>query len=492
MTRPDRRSGGRPRSDVGHGGTATRRDAPRGGAPTPTEARRLALDVLRRVEDDGAYADVALAAALAASDLDARDRAFAARLVYGTLAWRGRLDWHLGQLATRPPEALDPPVRRVLRLGLYQIVLLDRVPAHAAVATSVDLAKDVAPAAAGLVNAVLRRATRERATLPLPDPSDPARHLAVAYSHPEWLVARWLEMLGPEETPLLLAADNEAAPTVLRARQGTRDRLIADLRAQGIAAAPGRWAPDAVVVEAAAPQILAGWRRGDFTVQSEASQLVALLVDPPPGARVLDACAAPGGKTTHLAELAGDGALVVALERHPRRAVTVAATARRLGVAVDGPDGAGGAAARGLGVATLAADARQPPLALATRFDRILVDAPCTGLGTLRAHPEVRWSRTADDVRRLADLQLAILDGVTPLLAPGGVLVYATCTISREENEDLVARWLAAHGDVEREHAAAHLPSAAASLVDAAGALRTFPHRHGLDGFYAVRVRRRT
>jgi 16S rRNA (cytosine967-C5)-methyltransferase len=443
---------------------------------TGTDARGVALAVLRRVERDGAYADVALNAALAESRLDTRDRALAARLVYGTLAWQGRLDWHLAQLAARPADALDPAVRAVLRLGLYQLLLLDRIPAHAAVATSVDLAKGVAPAAAGLVNAVLRRAAREGAALPLPDAADPVRHLAVAYSHPEWLVARWLEAFGAEETRLLLAADNEAAPTVLRARPGGRDRLLADLAAQEIAATPGRHAPDAVVVESAAPQLLSGYARGDFTVQSEASQLVARLVDPPAGARVLDACAAPGGKATYLAELAGDAGLVLALDVRPRRAATIAAGGHRLGVAR---------------LAVAAADARRLPLAPALRFDRILVDAPCSGLGTLRAHPEMRWSRGPADVRRLATLQAEILDAATPHLAPGGALVYATCTIAPEENEQVVEHWLAAHPELERENAATHLPPGAAALVDASGALRTFPHRDGLDGFYAVRVRRR-
>ncbi|TMA78528.1 MAG: 16S rRNA (cytosine(967)-C(5))-methyltransferase RsmB [Deltaproteobacteria bacterium] len=426
----------------------TAADGPRGSS-TGVVPRGVALAVLRRVERDHAYADVALNAALAESTLDARDRALAARLVYGTLAWQGRLDWHLARLAARPVDALDPELRSILRLGLYQLLLLDRIPAHAAVATSVELAKGAAPAAAGLVNAVLRRAAREGKALPLPDAANTVRHLAVAYSHPEWLVARWLDAFGPNETRRLLAADNEAAPTVVRARLGGRDRLLADFAAQGVDATPARYAPDAVVVDSAAPQLLAGHARGDFVVQSEASQLVARLLDPPPGTRVLDACAAPGGKATYLAELAGDGGLVLACDVRPRRASTIAAVARRLGIA------------------------------------RLT-------LGTLRAHPEVRWSRTPADVHRLAALQAEILDAVTPHLAHGGALVYATCTISPEENEQVVDRWLARHPELERENAAKLLPPAAAAFVDADGALRTLPHRDGLDGFYAVRVRRRT
>ncbi len=454
----------------------TAADGPRGSS-TGVATRRVALAVLRRVERDRAYADVALNAALAESTLDARDRALAARLVYGTLAWQGRLDWHLAHLAARPVAALDLELRVILRLGLYQLLLLDRIPPHAAVATSVELAKRAAPVATGLVNAVLRRAAREGKALPLPDAADTVRHLAVAYSHPEWLVARWLDAFGPNETRRLLAADNEAAPTVVRARLGGRDRLLADFAAQGVDATPARYAPDAVVVDSAAPQLLAGHARGDFVVQSEASQLVARLLDPPPGTRVLDACAAPGGKATYLAELAGDGGLVLACDVRPRRASTIAAVARRLGIAR---------------LTVAAADARRPPLAPGTQFDRILVDAPCTGLGTLRAHPEVRWSRTPADVHRLAALQAEILDAVTPHLAHGGALVYATCTISPEENEHVVDRWLARHPELERENAAGFLPPSATALIDPDGALRTLPHRDALDGFYAVRVRRRT
>jgi 16S rRNA (cytosine967-C5)-methyltransferase len=212
-------------------------------------------------------------------------------------------------------------------------------------------------------------------------------------------------------------------------------------------------------------------------VQSEASQLVARLVAPAPGMAVLDACAAPGGKATYLAELMGGRGLVVALDRRRPGAAAVARAARRLGLAR---------------VAAAVADARTAARLLAgRRFERILVDAPCTGLGTLRAHPEIRWTRAPGDPARLAALQIEILDGVTPLLAPGGAAVYAACTITREENEDVVGRWLARHPELEREDAARDLPSEAAGLVDAEGALRTLPHRDGLDGFYAVRVRRR-
>ena len=442
-------------------------------------ARALALDVLLRVQGGTVHADATLADALAASGLSTRDRALASRLVYGTLAWQARLDWHLTRWTARPLPTLDPAVLVVLRLGAYQLLMLDRVPDHAAVATSVDLAKARLPAAAGLVNAVLRRAVRERGQVALPDPErEPAAHLGIALSHPEWLVERWLARFGPEATRALLAADNEPAPTVLRARPGGRDELIARLAAAGLACEPGRFAPDAVRVDAVDPHALPGFAAGEFSVQGEASQLVALLLDARPGTRVLDACAAPGGKTTALAERMEDRGMVVALDHRPRGARAIARNAARL---------------RLRGIAPVVLDARAAAAAFAPRsFVRILVDAPCSGFGTLRAHPEIRWRRGPADVARLAAQQRAILDAVTPLLEPGGVLVYATCSLLDEENEDVVRAWLAAHPELVRERADEHLPDTARALVDASGALVTLPHRDGLDGFYAVRVRSRS
>ncbi len=447
-------------------------------AVDPLAARALAMEVLLRVEGEGAHADAALATALPRANLSGRDRAFATRLVYGSLAWQGRLDWQLARLASRDPATLDPAVRSALRLGLYQVSQLDRVPPHAAVATSVELAKRRVPAATGFVNAILRRAVRERAHLPLPDPElDPTHHLAVAYSHPDWLVARWQARFGMQATRALLAADNEAAPTTLRARPGDRDELIARLRAAGVECAPGAVAPDAVRLDAVDPHALPGWLAGDFSVQSEASQLIAYLLAPRAGMRVLDACAAPGGKATHIAELMDDRGLVVALDHRRRSAAVVADNARRL---------------RLRSVAALVLDARAASAALArASFDRVLVDAPCSGLGTLRAHPEIRWRRQPADLARLAERQRAILEGVTPLVRAGGVIVYATCTLTEEENEGVVRAWLDAHPELAQETASAHLPVAAHGLVDGGGALVTLPHRDGLDGFYAVRVRRR-
>ncbi len=441
------------------------------------DARRLAWQVLAAVEQ-GAFADAALARRLRAESLEPRDRALAAQLVYGTLAWQGQLDAAIAQ-ARRDPLRLDPPLRVLLRMALFQLVHLDRVPDFAAVDTAVELSKDLkGGAASGLVNAVLRRFLRAGKQIDIPPrPADLAGHLAIAYSHPRWVVEMWLAELGAAETEALLAADNTPAPTVLRVtpRGGGVERVCDACTARGIDARPTAYAPCGVrVVPSGDPAELPGYREGWFALQGEASQLVAALLGVGAGQQVLDLCAAPGGKTLAVAEGIGTGR-VVAIDRHRRGLVHARREARRLGVSA---------------VEWLQADAAAPPLAPRWRADAVLVDAPCSGLGTLRQHPEIRWRRTPRDVRDLSALQRRLLDVAAPYVARDGVLVYATCTIARAENAAVIEEFLAAHRDFARDDPRLHLPPAAHGLIDADGALRTFPHRDGLDGFFAVRLKR--
>jgi 16S rRNA (cytosine967-C5)-methyltransferase len=429
--------------------------------------------VLVRVETTEAFADVLLRDRLARARLGALDQALATRLVYDTLAWQGRLDHHLEALLRTPLAALDPVVRAALRLGLYQLLFLDRVPAYAAVDASVRLARRAGVGAAGLVNAVLRRAAAlGRGGLPLPDPRlDPLGRLAIEWSHPRWLVERWAAELGRDELPALLAANNVRGATALRANRlrTTREALLAELEAAGVAATASRWAADGVVVARGGARLrkLRTWGEGRFAFQSEAAQLVVPLLSPAPGMRLLDACAAPGGKAVQAATLLGARGLVLALDQRPGGVRRIRAEAGRLGASRVFP---------------LAGDARCPPLA--GRFDAILVDAPCSGLGTLRRHPEVRWRRRPEDIPRLAALQRDILAGVAPLVRPGGILVYAVCSLTRSENEDVVAWLCATHRGFAVEPAAA--PGDTATRE---GFLRTLPHRHDLDGFFAARLR---
>jgi 16S rRNA (cytosine967-C5)-methyltransferase len=434
--------------------------------------------VLTAVED-GAFADAVLGSTLRGAHLDPRDRALATQLVYGTLAWQGLLDHVLARLG-REPRRLDPDVRTLLRLALFQIIKLDRVPEFAAVDTAVDLAKTIKGGApSGLVNAILRRFLREGRSLALPPESDRARHLAVATSHPRWLVERWLDELGLDDAPALLASDNEPAPTTLRVltARGSREHLIAALADAQVAARPTQYAADGLILESAAdPIALPGWREGWFTVQGEASQLVAAMLGAAPGARVLDVCAAPGGKALAAAGTVGPAGLTVALDPHHAGLARLRAEAGRLG----------------LRVARVRADATRLPLANGAHFDAVLVDAPCSGLGTLRQHPEIRWRRQPADVAALAALQTRLLAAAASHVRPGGALVYATCTISRMENDAVVDAFLSAHAEFRPEDPRPFLPRPAHDLVDARGALRTFPHRHHLDGFFALRMTRAT
>jgi len=440
------------------------------------DARRLAFDVIERVEG-GAFCDVLVGETLTRHDLPTREAALFTRLVYGTITWQGRLDWTIAGLARRPLAEIDPPVRAALRLALFQLVMLERVPPHAAVHTAVEIAKARAGgAAARFANAVLRAALRAGGELPPPAAEEGlARALAVRWSHPEWLVARWLDELGAERVPALLAANNEPAPTVLRIdlRRSSRADAIAELAERGVTARPGELSPAAVVVESGARAALdLPWAMP----QGEASQLVAAMVAPEPGDRIADVCAAPGGKA---------GAIAEALPRDASGWIAAADRSRpgmRRVRALAAPEA-------GRRIAPLRADAARPPFPPAS-FDAVLLDAPCSGLGTLRAHPEIRWRRSAEDVARLAELQSRILRTAAALVRAGGSLVYATCTMLAAENEGVIDPFVAEHPGWTRTDARTVLPPSAAAVVDDRGALRTAPDHFALDGFYAVRLRR--
>jgi 16S rRNA (cytosine967-C5)-methyltransferase len=376
------------------------------------------------VEEQGAYADRALHGD--AKDLDARDRALAKRLVFGTVQRRGTLDWIIRQHVDRK---LDPQVRAALLLGLYQLLYTD-VPAHAAVAESVELAKP--SPGAKLVNAVLRKVQREG--VKLPSDSNP-KGAAIAHSHPEWLTVLWWDWLGAAETRALLAADNEPAELALRVNPLAGVEV--DL--------PGVREDDALIVEGPF-DVLAHplYAAGAITPQSRASQRVARALDPQAGERVLDLCAAPGGKTTHLAALMGDQGEIVAVEKHPQRAKALEIQAERM---------------RATSVRVHVGDAKAiTPGALGGTFDRVLVDPPCSGLGTLRTHPDLRWRATPEAIEVLRREQQAIVEAARSVLKPGGRLVYSTCTLS--PREEIVS------GEVTR----------------------TLPHRDGTDGFYIAVV----
>jgi len=446
--------------------------------PSVSVAREIAAEVLLRVERDQAYANAALQAALEnRPGLAARDVALASELVLGTLRRQLWLDHVIAAAADRPTEQLENLVLITLRLAAFQLLYMDRVPAHAAVHEAVELTKIHGLArASGFVNAVLRQIQRG----PKPGvPTDPIERLALEESHPLWLVRRWVERFGLDEARRLCAADNLPAPLTLRVNRltGTPEELLVRLqreRSEGTFE-PGRYSSVALTVSGAgAVTKLPGHREGLFQVQDEAAQLVGFWVGAGVGP-ALDVCAAPGGKACHLAELGAKP--VVALDLSARKLERVASEARRLG---------------NLPVICFAADARAPlPLARSSQ-QRILVDAPCSGLGTLRRHPELRYRRLPEDPGRLATLQWEILSSALDALAPGGLLTYAVCSGEPEEGSAQLARLLAEHPDLapDMPPAAGWAREGEADLVDRDGALATWPHRHGIDGFYAFRVRR--
>ncbi len=409
-----------------------------------TPARRVAFAVIRRVFEQDAYADRALHGE--AKGLDPRERALAMQLAFGTVQRRLSLDHMIAQLATRPVDELDPRTLAALRLGLYQLAFLDGVAAHAVVGESVELAKG-SSGGHKLVNAVLRRATRELPALPADDTPAGA---AIAHSYPPWLVELWWERFGADTTLGLLRAGNEAGELALRANAlvMTRDELAAALPVPTRPA--GDELPEGLVVEGPFDaHAHALWRDGAYAAQSRASMLVARALEPQPGERVLDLCAAPGGKTTHLAALMDNTGAIVAVERHAGRARALQRTCARL---------------RATTVEVIVQDAAR--YTTTDPFHRVLVDPPCSGLGTLQGHPDLRWRSSPETIERLARTQRNIVQAAVAALAPGGTLVYSTCTLSPRENEE--------------QAAAAGLRIGSERLV--------LPHRDRTDGFYIARM----
>lgn len=426
--------------------------------------------MLRRVFEQGAWADRALHGEARRRGLAGRERALATRLAYGAVQRVSTLDHVAAVLAGRPVERLDPPVRAALRLGLFQLAYLDRVPAHAAVAEAVELAKADAPRGAGLVNAVLRRGAREARPLVEALPDGTPAEAALRHSHPQWIAELWFDALGPAAARAALAADNEPAEAAVRANALRIDAagLAARLR---VAAHPAAGLPEGLVLDApldafATPE----WEAGLFMPQSRAAMAVARLLAPAPGERVLDLCAAPGGKTTHLAALMEGSGTVVAVERHPGRADALRRTAARMGAA-------------NVEVRTADAAVPQPD----GGYDRVLVDPPCSDLGTLASRPDARW-RKAGRPAALAAVQAAILRAGAAALRPGGTLVYSTCTISPTENEVLVEDFLADRPDFAADDLASDMPVWQHPTMPRH--LQTLPHRDRTEGFFIARLRR--
>jgi 16S rRNA (cytosine967-C5)-methyltransferase len=452
-----------------------------------TPARRVAFEVVRRTFERGAWTDRAFRSTVDRSRLSTRELAQAQRLAFGSVQRRGTTDHLIERLAARPVDALDPPVVAALRLGLYDLLFSDATPAHAAVDQAVELTKEAmgataqarrrGEAAAGLVNAVLRRAAAEGPALLENLVTTTPAEAAIALSYPEWLARMWWAELGADDALALMAAMNEPSETALRVNRLRADpvAVVEALRRAGVEAErPGAHdggplaPPEAVVVHGASGE--EGRRRieaGELVPQSRGSQAVVEILDPRPGERVLDLCAGPGIKTTAIAARMGNSGELIAVERDPRRASELGALAARAGAEC---------------VRVEVADARSADLG--SGYDRVLVDPPCSDLGTLASRPDARWRKTAEGIERLASLQRELLASGAASLRPGGTLVYSTCTVSARENEEIVSG--------ETGLAVDGLGTAHPELASAADPrfLQIRPDLHGTDGFFIARMRR--
>jgi len=445
----------------------------------------MALKVLYAIDAQQAYTDVALRQALGQSRLERRDRALVTECVYGVVRWQGRIDWRLQHVCHRPLDALTPWIRNILRLGAYQCLWMEGTPARAAVYEAVELARRYGHrGTARLVNGVLRALLRQHETHHLPDAERlPAAHLAVAGSHPQWLVERWLARYGWARTQAMCQTNNRPAGMMLRVHTlRTSAQALADrLRAEGVTEVEtGGLGPQALRVQGTSRlDYLPSYQEGLFQVQDSGAMLVAPLCDVRPGQRVLDACAAPGGKTTHLAQLMQDTGRIVALDAQPGRLRLLRQNLQRLHLTCITP---------------VAADATQV-LPLHDRhgvFDRILVDAPCSGLGVLRRHPDIKWRKTETDVRRLQAVQLALLHRLLPNLAPEGLLVYSVCSNEPEETHQVVQHVLHRHPELELHAIEPGYPQPLSVPSATAGTLDLTPEQLGTEGVFVARFRYRT
>ena len=415
------------------------------------------------------------------SRLELRDRRLVTELVYGILRLRGRVDFALARFCNQPLQRLQPEVLRLLRLGVYQLLELDRVPAHAAVNSTVELARELQlEGAVGFINGVLRSLDRGCADIPWPAPEKIKAYLQHVCSEPVWLTKELMRQLPNVEARALGESLATAPPLSLRVNRLKTDReaFLTALTAAGHRAHPCTFAPEGVTIDQRSENLLPGDAEGWYQVQDEASMLMAHLLDVHPGQRILDACAAPGGKTTHLAALTDNQAEISALDKYPRRVELIVEGGQRLGCS---------------SIRAQQWDLIESPNFLeGESFDRILLDAPCSGLGVLRRNPEGRWNKSPVNLRQLAGLQRQILDNIAPLLKPGGKLLYSVCTFSHIETDAVIESFLVDHPEFELENLAAETPTAWADLFTEKGILRSYPHRHdNMDAFFAARLQRR-
>jgi len=449
----------------------------------PPDSRQTALNVLNEVDQDKHTLDHILDAVFTRiGDMPQREKNLTFTIVYGVLRHRNRLDWILGHFLRTGPSKLDPAVLNILRIGLFQVVYLTRIPASAAVNTAVDLAKTLKkPWLAKFVNAVLRAAVRKYPELSPPDMKiDPVSAVSIEKSMPRWLVSRWIPRFGLPRTLMLCDSINAIPPLTLRINtlKTTRSAFMESAATSARRMEPTVHGPDGVRLDHPQYPVFAmeGFNEGFFQVQDEAAQLVTLLLDPQPGETLMDACAGMGGKTGHIAQQMKNTGKILALDVSLDKLDKIHPEMNRLGISI---------------VETRVLDLSRPLEShRIEKFDRVLLDAPCSGLGVLRRNPDIKWRSSLDRLAYCRDRQIDFLDQASRFVKPSGVLVYAVCSMEPEENESVVSAFLCDHWEFSIEKNPACLPSQIRSLMTPEGHLRTFPHLHDMDGFFAARFRR--
>jgi 16S rRNA (cytosine967-C5)-methyltransferase len=436
--------------------------------------RGTAVKILNRVERTDSYLDKVLEVELRAQDLNDADKGLMSEIVHGVLRWQGRLDWVLNGFSHGNFSKSEINVKNTLRVALYQILFLDRVPHAAAVNEGVEFIKRIrGDKPAGLVNAVLRNIIRNIDGIRYPDPADDlGQYLSVFYSHPQWIVRRWVERFGGEEAKKLLIRNNERPELSLRINRlkTTPAQFLSMLEQLGIEGHQSPYLENFIKVKSLSRiGQMELFRGGYFTIQDESAALPCLLLDPQPGERVIDLCAAPGGKTTNLAEMMKNQGEIIAVDKYEGKLHLIKGSLDRLGLR---------------NVTLMAADARETSIPHA---DRVLLDAPCTGLGVLSKKPDIRWKRDVSDIIHLSKMQQELIANAATLVKPGGVLVYSTCTLEPEENDEIVKGFLESNRDFTLDDPT---PFVKKDLVSD-GYVRSYPHVHSMDGAFAARLIKR-
>jgi len=443
--------------------------------------REIALKIIYDINEKGAYSNIAINKYLEGCELREIDKSFITDIVYGSVKFRLTIDWIIEQFSSIKIKKISPWILNILRLGIYQILFSDKVPESAAVNESVNLSKKYGHAASSrYVNGILRNVARKKNEIKYPDKStELVKYLSVKYSHPEWMINSWIRQFGEEFTESLLTSNNEIPDFTVRVNtlKISKDDLIKALRDEGIEASNARYVEEALIINnPSSISRLESFKKGFFQVQDESSMIVSKVLNPKPGQLVIDVCSAPGGKSTHIAQLMGDKGTVISRDIHEHKIKLINDAVKRLGLNI---------------IKTELFDALKVDSSYVEKADAVLVDAPCTGLGIIRRKPDIKWARKSEDTEEISVLQKKIISSASRYVKPGGVLVYSTCTIQPEENEDVIRWFLKENNDFYPVDIAPLLPKELAVYACSDGYIKVYPNRDGIDGFFISKLRKR-